>query len=185
MSLHSENTKENYFAKKVESFAKESTAPIARNERLSFMDLKIMEYWVRFMRAYPNGCCRGFCDNYATDKFFEEYADLVYEIRQHVKFPQSIRTSIDDKSYSVQELLDEFHNVRDVRLAKQFFEVTAYLDRENDCIRPILVQAIWNCAETWIQKGCGANDISLQRIFELKKIFHLSDDAIELVISKP
>ena len=61
MSQHSENTKENYFAKKVESLAKESAAPIARDERMSFIDLKIMEFWSRFMHHYPEGDCRTAC----------------------------------------------------------------------------------------------------------------------------
>ena len=180
MEFHFENTAEKYFANTLKRLDGEKPVKCAEGARWSFADLKIMEYWVRFMRAYPDGHCREFCDNYATSRFFEEYADSVYEIRQQVKFPKGITASIDDKSYSVQELLEEFHDNRNVRLAKQFFEVTAYLDRENDCIRPILVQVIADCATNWIKKGCAADDVSLQRIFELKKIFHLSDEAVEL-----
>ena len=68
MCLHSENTKENYFAKKVESLAKESTAPIARDERMSFIDLKIMEFWSRFMLNHPDGNCRAFFESYMHEK---------------------------------------------------------------------------------------------------------------------
>ena len=182
MEFHFENTAEKYFANTLKRLDGEKSVKCAEGARWSFADLKIMEYWVRFMRAYPDGHCREFCDNYATSHFFEEYADRVYEIQQQVKFPKGITASIDDKSYSVQELLEEFHDNRNVRLAKQFFEVTAYLDRENDCIRPILVQTIADCATNWIKKGCAADDVSLQRIFELKKIFHLSDEAVELVL---
>ena len=153
MQFHFENTAEKYFANALNRLAAEH--PVCRTGVLqSFADLKMMEYWVRFMRAYPDGCCRGFCDNYMTDRFFGEYADLVYEIRQQVKFPTGITASVDGKSYSVQELLEEFHKVRDVRLAEQFFEVTAYLDRENDCIRPVLVKVIEDCAADSISR-CG------------------------------
>ena len=181
MQFHFENTAEQYFVNALSRLATEQ--PVRRTGvQQSFADLKKMEYWVRFMRAYPDGCCRGFCDNYMTDRFFGEYADLVYEIWQQVKFPTGITASVDGMSYSVQELLDEFHKVRDVRLAEQFFEVTAYLDRENDCIRLILVKVIEDCAADWMKKGCTADDISMRRVFELKNVFHLSDEAVELVL---
>ena len=181
MQFHFENTAEKYFANALNRLAAEQ--PVHRTgAQQSFADLKTMEYWVRFMRAYPDGCCRGFCDNYMTDRFFGEYANLVYEIRQQVKFPTGITASVDGKSYSVQELLEEFHKVRDVRLAEQFFEVTAYLDRENDCIRPVLVKIIEDCTADWMKKGCAADDVSMRRIFELKNVFHLSDEAAELVL---
>ena len=181
MQFHFENTAEKYFANALNRLAAEQ--PVHRTGvQQSFADLKMMEYWVRFMRAYPDGCCRGFCDNYMIDRFFGEYADLVYEIRQQVKFPTGITASVDGKSYSVQELLEEFHKVRDVRLAEQFFEVTAYLDRENDCIRPVLVKVIEDCTADWMKKGCAADDVSMRRIFELKNVFHLSDEAVELVL---
>lgn len=181
MQFHFENTAERYFANALNRLAAEH--PVCRTGVLqSFADLKMMEYWVRFMRAYPDGCCRGFCDNYMTDRFFGEYADLVYEIRQQVNFPTGITASVDGKSYKVQELLEEFHKVRDVRLAEQFFEVTAYLDGENDCIRPVLVKIIEDCTADWMKKGCAADDVSMRRIFELKNVFHLSDEAVELVL---
>ena len=181
MQFHFENTAETYFANALNRLAAEQ--PVHRTgAQQSFADLKMMEYWVRFMRAYPDGCCRGFCDNYMMDRFFGEYADLVYEIRQQVKFPTGITASVDGKSYSVQELLEEFHKVRDARLAEQFFEVTAYLDRENDCIRPVLVKIVEDCTADWMKKGCAADDVSMRRIFELKNVFHLSDEAVELVL---
>lgn len=63
MQLHYQNSAENYFGNALNRLEGES--PVAKAEsRTSFIDLKIMEYWVRFMRAYPDGCCRCFFEYY-------------------------------------------------------------------------------------------------------------------------
>ena len=182
MQFHFDNTAEKYFANELNRLETERPEKGKTGTQAAFIDLKIMEYWVRFMRAYPDGCCHGFCDNYMTEQYFRAFANRVFEIRQQVSFPKFVNASIDNKSYSVQGLLEDFHNTRDICFAKQFFDIMAYLDRENDCVRQILVKVIADCTADWMKKGCAPDDIAMQRAFELKRIFHLSDDAVELVL---
>lgn len=181
MQLHYQNSAENYFGNALDRLEGESPAAKAES-RTSFIDLKIMEYWVRFMRAYPDGCCRGFCEYYLPVRYYGEFANRVYEIRDQVDFSSTIRASIDDKHYGVRELLEAYHETRNVRFAQQFFEIMAYLERANDCLRPIIVQMIENCVKEKLAKGCSHDDEAFQRAFELKRLFHLSDEAVELVL---
>lgn len=181
MQLHYQNSAESYFGNALNRL--EGELPAARAEtQTSFIDLKIMEYWVRIMRAYPDGCCRSFCENYLPVRYYGEFADRVYEIRNQVDFSSNIRASIDGEDYRVRELLDAYRESRDVRFAQQFFEMMAYLERANDCLRPIIVQMIENCVKEKLAKGCSPDDEALQRVFELKRLFHLSDEAVELVL---
>ena len=181
MQFHYQNSAENYFGNALNRLEGESPALRAESQT-SFIDLKIMEYWVRFMRAYPDGCCRNFCENYLPVRYYGEFADRVYEIRNQVDFSSTVRASIDDKYYGVRELLEAYHEFRDVRFAHQFFDIMAYLGRANDCLRPIIVQMIENCVKEKLAKGCSPDDGALQRVFELKRLFHLSDEAVELVL---
>ena len=182
MNLHSENTKENYFAKKVESFAKESAAPIVRNERMSFMDLKIMEFWSRFMQNHLDGSCRTFCECYMPDKYKGVFADRIYNSRDLIDFSSACRTEIDGRCYNAKELMLAYHENRDDRFADGLFSMLAYYANEGALSRDILVQIIRECALEKISEGCDEADVSFQRTFELKHLFGLSDEAIELVL---
>ena len=182
MSLHSENTKENYFAKKVESLAKESAAPIARDERMSFIDLKIMEFWSRFMQNHPDGNCRVFCESYMQEKYKGVFADRIYESRDLIDFSSSCKTQIDDQCYNAEELMYAYHENRDKRFADGLFSMLAYYASEGELSRKILVQIIRECTLERIAEGCEESDVSFQRVFELKRLFDLSDEAIELVL---
>ncbi|MBR4348926.1 MAG: ATP-binding protein [Fibrobacter sp.] len=181
MQLHYQNSAENYFGNTLNRLEGEPHA--ARAElQTPFMDLKIMEYWVRFMRAYPDGCCRTFCECYLPARYYGAFADRVYEIRDQVDFSGTIKASIDDKFYGVRELLEAYHESRDVRFARQFFDIMAYLGRAHDCLRPVIVQIIEECTKEKIAKGCSPDDETLRRVFEIKRLFHLSDEAVELVL---
>ena len=182
MSLHSENTKENYFAKKIESLAKESAAPIVRNERMSFIDLKIMEFWSRFMRYYPDGDCRVFCDKYMTDECVAAFLDRAYEVRDSIDLSFRITTEIEDKSYKAKDLLEEFHKSRRIIFARHFLNFIAHWGDGDACTRQLLAQSIAECASNWLANGCDKSDVSMQRAFELKRLFHLSDEALDLVL---
>lgn len=182
MSLHSENTKENYFAKKVESLAKESAAPIARDERMSFIDLKIMEFWSRFMQNHPDGNCRVFCESYMHEKYKGIFADRIYESRDLINFSSSCKTQIDGQCYNAEELMHAYHENRDSRFADGLFSMLAYYANEGELSRKILVQIIRECTLERIAEGCDESDVSFQRVFELKRLFDLSDEAIELVL---
>jgi len=182
MSLHSENTKENYFAKKVESLAKESAAPIARDERMSFIDLKIMEFWSRFMQNHPDGNCRIFCESYMQEKYKGIFADRIYESRDLINFSSSCKTQIDGQCYNAEELMYAYHENRDRRFADGLFSMLAYYANEGELSRKILVQIIRECSLERIAEGCDESDVSFQRVFELKRLFDLSDEAIELVL---
>lgn len=182
MQLHFENTPDKYIANSLKRLESERSIKKEQDSRQPFIDLKLMEYWVRFMRMYPDGCCKGFCDYYMTEPYLIEFADRIYDIRNQIDFPQYTIAEIDEKRYHTNELLEEFHKNRDLRFAKQFFDIIVYLDKANNCVRQVLVQVIDNCASDWIRKGCASDDTSLKRIFELKKIFHLSDEAIEVVL---
>jgi SpoVK/Ycf46/Vps4 family AAA+-type ATPase len=181
MQFHFEDTAENYFANTLKRLETEQPEKGETGTQATFIDLKIMEYWVRFMRAYPNGCCRVFCDSYMTDRFAVEFADHICEIRQQISFPKAVTAKIDDDSYGMQELVDKFLETRDVRIARQIFQIMAYFDGSNDCVRSLLVQVIERCTTDWIKRGCVEGDISLQRLFDLKKIFHLDYESVELV----
>ena len=182
MNLHSENTKENYFAKKVESLAKESAAPIARDERMSFIDLKIMEFWSRFMQNHPDGNCRVFCESYMHEKYKGIFADRIYESRDLIDFSSSCKTQIDGQCYNAEELMYAYHENRDSRFADGLFSMLAYYANEGELSRKILVQIIRECTLERIAEGCDESDVSFQRVFELKRLFDLSDEAIELVL---
>lgn len=181
MQLHYQNSAENYFGNTLNRLEGEPHA--ARAElQTPFMDLKIMEYWVRFMRAYPDGCCRTFCECYLPARYYGAFADRVYEIRDQVDFSGTVKASIDNKFYGVRELLEAYHESRDVRFARQFFDIMAYLGRAHDCLRPVIVQIIEECTKEKIAKGCSPDDETLRRVFEMKRLFHLSDEAVELVL---
>lgn len=182
MCLHSENTKENYFAKKVESLAKESAAPIARDERMSFIDLKIMEFWSRFMQNHLDGNCRAFCESYMQEKYKGIFADRIYESRDLIDFSSSCKTQIDGQCYNAEELMYAYHESRDSRFADGLFSMLAYYANEGELSRKILVQIIRECTLERIAEGCDESDVSFQRVFELKRLFDLSDEAIELVL---
>ena len=182
MSLHSENTKENYFAKKIESLAKESAAPIVRNERMSFIDLKIMEFWSRFMRYYPDGDCRVFCDKYMTDECVATFLDRVYEARESIELPTGITTEIEDKWYKAKDLLEEFHKSRRIIFARHFLDFVAHWGDGDVYTRLLLSRSVQECSANWLAGGCDESDVSMQRAFELKRLFHLSDEALDLVL---
>mgnify|MGYP003483113908 FL=1 len=74
MQLHYQNSAENYFGNTLNRLEGELHATRAELQT-PFLDLKIMEYWVRFMRAYPDGCCRTFCECYLPARYYGAFAD--------------------------------------------------------------------------------------------------------------
>lgn len=126
MQLHYENTIENYFKNKREMLVKEGVSEKSLSGQPTFIDLKIMEFWSRFMRYYPDGDCRVFCDKYITDECIATFLDRVYEARERIELPTGITTEIENKWYKAKDLLEEFHKSRRIIFAKHFLSFVAH-----------------------------------------------------------
>lgn len=182
MQLHYENTIENYFKNKREMLGKEGVSEKSLSGQPTFMDLKIMEFWSRFMRYYPDGDCRVFCDKYMTDECVATFLDRVYEARECIELPTGITTEIEDKWYKSKDLLEEFHKSRRIIFARHFLSFVAHWGDGDAWTRQLLSRSIQECSANWLAGGCDESDVSMQRTFELKRLFHLSDEALDLVL---
>ncbi len=182
MQLHYENTIENYFKNKREMLGKECVSETSLSGQPTFMDLKIMEFWSRFMHYYPEGDCRTFCEKYMTDDSIVNLMDRVYEVRDSIDLSIRITTEIENKSYKAKDLLEEFHRSRRMIFARQFLNILAHWGDGDTYTRQLLSRSITECSANWLAKGCDKGDVSMQRAFELKRLFHLSDEALELVL---
>lgn len=60
MQLHYRNTPANYFQNKEKILAREQVDENFVHSSPSFMDLKIIEFWRRFLRVCPDGDCELF-----------------------------------------------------------------------------------------------------------------------------
>ena len=182
MQLHYENTIENYFKNKREMLGKEGVSEKSLSGQPTFIDLKIMEFWSRFMRYYPDGDCRVFCDKYMTDECVAAFLDRVYEARECIELPTGITTEIEDKWYKSKDLLEEFHKSRRIIFARHFLDFVAHWGDGDARTRQLLSRSIQECSANWLAGGCDESDVSMQRAFELKRLFHLSDEALDLVL---
>ncbi len=182
MQLHYRNTPANYFQNKEKTLAREQVDENFVHSSPSFMDLKIIEFWRRFLRVCPDGDCELFCNKYMTEERTAEFADRVYAIRDNVDFKDYVYLGTDRKKYTEKELLDAFHKGREIIFAQKFLKCSSNFGLVDSRVRHLLLQVMDECATDWIAKGCGVDDVSLRRTFELKRIFHLSDEAIELIL---
>ena len=182
MQLHYQNTIENYFKNRRKTLAQRRIIEKSGSGNPSFVDLKIIEFWSRFMRNYPDGNCKLFCEMYMTDKWIVDFADKVYRVRERAKFSRHLTIEIEKQSYDTKGLLIEFHKSRNIVFARRFISIISNFFENDACVRQILSQTVENCVSDWLAKGCNADDVSLLRAFELKRLFHLSDEAMEVVL---
>lgn len=170
-----------YFSRILERLGDGAKAE-SRSVKPSFADLKMMEYWVRLLRVYPNGRCGHFFNSFFDKKqsflFIKLLADRFLDLPELKKIQVF---GVASKVYSLSEGIRLCVDSGDTSWVKPI--MTAFcIQQVSSEIASAMIVLVEDFTRESIRRGCPADDISMRNAFELKRTFCLSDEALELVL---
>lgn len=156
-----------------------------------FSTLKILEYWIRILNDSPNCLNKEVAIRLMDEKHTEAFADDVAKTLEPLT-----RKKIDDSSEicntrlinQVKRYFREKTSDKSVSAINNFIRCIANIDDTD--ISPQLYQKLMQITEKHFKKyafaalkaGIRKNDISFQRMLNVKETFRLDDDEMELLL---
>ncbi|MCQ2077541.1 MAG: ATP-binding protein [Bacteroidaceae bacterium] len=181
MNSNYKNDAENYTKSTLDRLNSETAYATKQESKLSFLNIKIIEYWIRFIRNYPNGDMSRFLDVYLDDEHRCFLLKQVYETCSSMEFLDKTNIYVNMNPMPLRDALKRFNETKDGKLSNSIIS-TFIIKPPDHSVKGLMGEAVKRCAYSRVNEGFNPEDISFKSALELKKIFNLSNEALELVL---